>query len=48
MSHEYHISVVSAVSCNRGRSWNVLSADTGVRLYIFIVHFDSLVCSSSS
>jgi len=26
-------SVLSAVSRNRGRSWNVLSADTGVCLY---------------
>jgi len=27
-------SVLSAVSCNRGRSWNVLPADVGVRLYL--------------
>jgi hypothetical protein len=43
MLHEYHItsryiqlSVLSAVSRNRGRSWNILSMDTGVRLYIVI------------
>jgi len=27
-------SVLSAVSRNRGRSWNILPADTGVRLYL--------------
>jgi hypothetical protein len=38
MLHEYHViqyirSVLSAVSCNRGRSWNILPANSGALLY---------------
>ena len=43
MLHGYHVislcirrSVISAVSRNRGMSWNVLPADTGVILYLIL------------
>jgi hypothetical protein len=50
MLHEYHVmslyiqrSVLSAVSCNRGRSWNVLPAETGNRLYMSLRIFRFII-----
>jgi len=34
-------SVLSAVSRNHGRSWNILPTDTGVRLYLHFTHVTS-------
>jgi hypothetical protein len=36
ISHYIYRSVLSVVSCNRSRSWNVLPMDTGVRLYSYL------------